>query len=98
MKKNSGNPLSFMWAQGGDHFQFEDKFNLSFGYPAVIAVSPSKSRFAIMRAAFTDEGLLDFTKGVLAGKQSLNSFQEYGKISKVAKWDGKDAKPPQDDL
>ena len=87
-----------MWAQGGDHFQFEDKFNLSFGYPAVIAVSPSKSRFAVMKASFTDEGLIEFTKGVLAGKQSLNDFKEYGKISKVAKWDGKDAKPPTDDL
>jgi len=74
MKKNASKPLVFMWAQGGDHFQFEDKFNLSFGYPAVIAVSPSKSRFATMRAAFSDEGLGDFTKGVLAGKQSLNEF------------------------
>ena len=41
-KANRGKPINYLWAQGGDHFDFEEKLHLSFGYPAVIAVNYKK--------------------------------------------------------
>jgi protein disulfide-isomerase A6 len=90
--------MTFAWAQGGDHFGFEQNFQLSFGYPAVMAISPTKMKYTIMKASYSEKEFVDFTSGILSGKSALIDFKDYGKISTVTEWDGKDAAPPKDDL
>ena len=96
-KSNSGKPLYYLWAQGGDHFDFEDKLHLSFGYPAVIAVNYKKKMYAICRSSFSKENLVGFISDLLNGKEQLRKLPDGIKIKKVDKWDGKDYVPPKEE-
>ena len=99
-KGNRGKPIYYLWAQGGDYFDFEDKLHLSFGYPAVIAVNYKKKMYSICRSSFSKENLVDFVSNLLNGKEHLSKLPDGIKIKKVDKWDGKDYVPPkeEDDL
>ena len=96
-KSTRGKPIYYLWAQGGDYFDFEDKLHLSFGYPAVIAVNYKKKMFSICRSSFSKENLVDFVSSLLIGKEHLSKLPDGIKIKKVDKWDGKDYVPPKED-
>ena len=96
-KSNRGKPIYYLWAQGGDHFDFEDKLHLSFGYPAVIAVNYKKKMYSICRSSFSKENLVSFISNLLNGKEHLSKLPDGIKIKKVDKWDGKDYVPPKED-
>ena len=96
-KGNRGKPIYYLWAQGGDHFDFEDKLHLSFGYPAVIAVNYKKKMYSICRSSFSKENLQDFVSNLLNGKEHLSKLPEGIKIKKVEAWDKKDYVPPKED-
>ena len=96
-KSNRGKPIYYLWAQGGDYFDFEDKLHLSFGYPAVIAVNYKKKMYSICRSSFSKENLVDFISNLLNGKEHLSKLPEGIKIKKVDKCDGKDYVPPKED-
>jgi len=96
-KSNGGKPIYYLWAQGGDHFDFEDKLHLSFGYPAVIAVNYKKKMYSICRSSFSKENLVSFVSNLLNGKEHLSKLPDGIKIKKVDKWDGKDYGPPKEE-
>ena len=96
-RKNRGKPIYYLWAQGGDHFDFEEKLHLSFGYPAVIAVNYKKKMYSICRMSFSKDNLVDFVSNLLNGKEHLSKLPEGIKIKKVDKWDGKDYVAPKED-
>ena len=96
-KSNRGKPIYYLWAQGGDYFDFEDKLHLSFGYPAVIAVNYKKKMYSICRSSFSKEHLVDFISNLLNGKEHLSKLPDGIKIKKVDPWDGKDYVPPKED-
>ena len=96
-KSNGGKPIYFLWAQGGDHFDFEDKLHLSFGYPAVIAVNYKKKMYSICRSSFSKENFISFLSNLLNGKEPLSKLPDGIKIKKVDSWDGKDYVPPKED-
>lgn len=88
--------------QGGDYFDYEEKLQLSFGYPAVIAINYSKKKYAILRRAFNTENLKSFIVNIFLGKESLMTFPDFRKkLKTMPQWDGKDyvpEKPPKDDF
>ena len=96
-KSNGGKPIYYLWAQGGDHFDFEDKLHLSFGYPAVIAVNYKKKMYSVCRSSFSKDNLNTFISNLLNGKEHLSKLPDGIKIKKVDKWDGKDYVPPKED-
>ena len=96
-KNNRGKPIYYLWAQGGDHFDFEDKLHLRFGYPDVIAVNYKKKMYSICRSSFSKENLVSFISNLLNGKEHLSKLPDGIKIKKVDKWDGKDYVPPKED-
>ena len=96
-KGNRGKPIYYLWAQGGDHFDFEEKLHLSFGYPAVIAVNYKKKMYSICRSSFSKENLVEFVSNLLNGKEHLSKLPEGIKIKKVEPWDGNDYVPPKED-
>jgi hypothetical protein len=55
-------------------------------------------KFTVMRASFNENDFNDFASGILTGKFPLSDFKDFGKVSKVSEWDGKDAEPPKEDL
>ena len=91
-KKFKGQPFSFLWAQGGDYYEFEEALNLQSGYPAVVALSLSKSVFSVMRSSYTKKNLELYINGLLSGKEASYKLNGSPKIKKVEKWDGEDKK------
>jgi len=89
-KKQVGKPFKFFWVQAGDHQDVEKKFNLAFGFPALVIINKHKQLYSVLRGAFTKDGINNFLDGILIGKFSLDKLPEF-KFNKVAKWDGKDA-------
>ena len=96
-KSHRGKPIYYLWAQGGDHFDFEDKLHLSFGYPAVIAVNYKKKMFSVCRSSFSKDNLVSFVSNLLNGKEHLSKLPDGIKIKKVDKWDGKDYVAPKEE-
>lgn len=94
-KKFKGNPFSFLWAQGGDYYEFEETLNLGSGYPAVVALSLSKNVFSVMRSSFTKKNVEQYINGLLSGREASYKLQELPKIKTVEPWDGKDKKPQE---
>ena len=39
---------------------FEQKLNLSFGYPAIVAISNSKKKYAVFRNSFNSQNVKNF--------------------------------------
>lgn len=88
----NGKPISFFWVQGGDNFDFEEKFGLQFGFPAVIVVNHNKKKYSIMRSAYDYDNIKTFLNRVLIGKEAFYDFPSVvPSFNKGSKWDGKDA-------
>ena len=97
-KKARSKPLSFFWAQGGDFYKLEEMMTLGFGYPAVVGISTSKTRYGVMRSAYTKEELEIFVSKLLTGSVALVEYKELPKMKSAEPWDGKDQVPELDDL
>lgn len=89
-KKNRGKPVKFIWAQGGDFYEFEQKLGLGSGYPSVVGLSLTKSRFANMRSSFNQAEVENFVNKLLGGTAQLSELKEYKKLKDVLPWDGED--------
>ena len=63
-----GKPFKFLWVQAGDHSDIEKKFNLAFGFPAMVIINKNKSLFSVLKGAFSKEGISKFLDGILIGK------------------------------
>ena len=90
-KDHLGKPIYYLWAQGGDYFDLEDKLHLGFGYPAVVALNYNKKKYAVCRKAFTQENLSEFVSGLLRGREALMNLPELPKLKNKDLWDGNDA-------
>lgn len=91
-KKNTQYPLYYFWAQAYDQKAFEKLFNLGSGYPAVVAVSSSKKKYAVMRGTYTVEGVSSFLSDLMRGYERLYDYTELPKLKDTDKWDGSDPK------
>jgi len=97
-RKKVGRTFRFMWVSGGENYELEEKLGLGFGYPALVAVSPSKKRFSVMKGKFEAAEIEFFLNGVIRGKESTAEVKPWPmKFVKVPAWDGKDAAPPVED-
>ena len=92
VKKFKGNPINFLWVQGGDYYSFEETLNLGSGYPAVVAISTSKSVYSIMRGAYAKKNIESYINGLISGKEASYKLRELPKIGNVEKWDGENKK------
>ncbi|KAF1332073.1 Protein disulfide-isomerase domain, partial [Globisporangium splendens] len=87
-----GKPFKFGWIQGGDQVAFENQFDLTFGYPSVVAINLDRKRFVVQRGAFSSDAIASFLQGVLQGKETTTGFDEFPKLATVEPWNGEDAK------
>jgi len=93
--KKDGKNVGFMWSQGGDQFDLEEKLGLQFGFPAVIAVNFAKDRFGVHRGTFDKVG--EFLTSLSRGGVPLSPLPKGIKAQKADPWDGKDAAPPAEE-
>lgn len=82
-RKHSGKPLVFLWAQAGDQFALEEKLNLGFGYPAVVAINHGRKMYGVMRDSFDEAGVDRFVTGLMSGHVSL--YKLIGDLPKIKK-------------
>ncbi|KAL0587064.1 hypothetical protein ABG067_003404 [Albugo candida] len=87
-----GKPFRFGWIQGGDQPEIERAFELSFGFPSLVAVSFDRKRYVVQRGAFSAPDIADFLHGLLHGRESTTAFEEFPHMNKMKPWDGKDVK------
>jgi hypothetical protein len=93
--KGDNHPVGFMWSQGGDQFDIEEKMSLQFGFPAVIAVNLKKARFGVHRGTFDKDSLSGFLSSMMLGRVPLQPIpSNFPKWSKADPWDGKDGTMP----
>ena len=71
-------PVSFMWAQAGDHQELQDIFALNAGFPSVILINPMRTLFSIMRSSFSEENLEEWLKDIL-NRKGGRKFGRYHK-------------------
>merc|ERR1712194_259323 len=96
--KKDGKNIGFLWSQGGDQFELEEALGLQFGYPAVIAVNFSKDRYGVHRGTFDGQQVAQFLTSLARGGAPLSPLPKNRKAVKADPWDGKDAKPPAEEL
>lgn len=93
--KKDGKNVGFLWSQGGDQFDLEEKLGLQFGFPAVIAVNFAKDRFGVHRGTYDKVG--EFLTSLSRGGVPLSPLPKGLKAEKADAWDGKDAAPPAEE-
>lgn len=71
----------------------ERQLNLGFGFPAVVAISPNKSKVSTLKGSFSDDKVADFLSDLMSGRVALDDLKQKLAIKKADKWDGKDAQP-----
>ena len=89
--------LSFFWLQAGDQLDLERALALGFGFPATIAVSPSRGLFSIMKSSFSEADLSSFVHNLISSGSGLEKLRVELAFKKVDPWDGKDASPVEED-
>jgi protein disulfide-isomerase A6 len=96
-KKNRKHSFEWFWLSAGDQLDLERDLSLGFGFPAVIAVSPTKKMSATMRSSFSADNLNAFLSDLLIGRGGLAKLPGAIKIKKAEAWNGEDAPPLEDD-
>lgn len=71
-------PVSFMWAQAGDHQEIQDQFSLYSGFPAVILINPLRRVFSVMKSSFTEENFEEWLRDIL-NRKGGRRFGQYSK-------------------
>jgi len=93
--KGDGHPVGFMWLQGGDQFDIEEKMSLQFGFPAVVAINVKKERYGVFRGSgFDKDSLSSFLASMMIGRVPLQPVPKGLKWAKSDAWDGKDGEMP----
>lgn len=74
--KNVSKPLTFLWVQGGNNFDFEESLRLGSGFPALIAINHGKGKFAPMRAKYNKEEINKFLNDLLSGRAAVYDLKK----------------------
>jgi len=96
-KKNRKHSFEWFWLSAGDQLDLERDLSLGFGFPAVVAISPTKKMIATMRSSFSSDNLNEFLSDLLIGRGGLAKLNGPIKIKKAEAWNGEDAPPLEDD-
>jgi len=92
-KVNPGLPYSYLWAVGGTQANLESNFGVGgFGYPALVAFSPKKKAYALLKGSFTKEEVTGLLQDLRSSKVKVQGISgTLASIQDTAAWDGKDA-------
>jgi protein disulfide-isomerase A6 len=88
-----------VWMQGGTQPEFEQAFNLNFGYPAFVGISAGKQRYAVHRKAFSADQLIATAGALTGGKRGVSTtpIKAMPTLTKGTKWDGSDYVAPAEE-
>ena len=92
-KKNRGKPIKYLWAQAGDYYKFEQIAGLGFGFPSVIGISLTKSRYGLMKSSYSLEEIEVFIRKLMGGNIPLTEYKSLPELKEITPWDGQDHTP-----
>jgi hypothetical protein len=73
-----GKPFKFLWAQGGDHFEFEEKIGaVGVGYPVVTVIYEAKKLFGKLRKSFNEENFENYLTDIVNNKARFNKLPTF---------------------
>jgi protein disulfide-isomerase A6 len=90
--------FSFLWFQGTSQPALEGALELTFGFPAVVALSMDRKAYAVMRGSFSEKGMTSFLHSLTTGRQATLPLQSLPSVVTVEAWDGKDAAPTEEEF
>uniref|UniRef100_I2CQT3 protein disulfide-isomerase n=1 Tax=Nannochloropsis gaditana (strain CCMP526) TaxID=1093141 RepID=I2CQT3_NANGC len=92
-QKNRKAPFRLFWSEAGAQSAAEEALGLTFGFPAVAALSKDKHVFATFKGAFHAASISSFLVGLTTGKESTAPLPPGAlKVVKATAWDGRE--PP----
>ncbi|KAF1763432.1 hypothetical protein GCK72_011698 [Caenorhabditis remanei] len=94
--------FGWVWIEAGAQMELEKAFEIGdSGYPVLVAMSPSKMKYATQIGQFSTSGIKEFLNSVNYGKLRVQSVQPAHlsnnslKIVDTEPWDGKDKELPK---
>lgn len=90
-EKYKSRPWGLVWAEAGAQPNLEAAFDVGgAGYPALVALSPKKMRYAKHTGVFETAGLNRFIDGVISGFVRTVESPDLPKVVDTVPWDGGD--------
>uniref|UniRef100_A0A7S1ZV28 protein disulfide-isomerase n=1 Tax=Ditylum brightwellii TaxID=49249 RepID=A0A7S1ZV28_9STRA len=96
-KFRGGGAFEFFWFEGGSQFDLEDTLELTFGFPAVVAVSLDKNAYVVLRGSFNEKSVSRFLTSISTGRQGTVPLRKIPEIADVEPWDGLDGTPIEEE-
>ena len=77
-------PYRFLWSQGGDHFELEEKLGaVGVGYPVVAVIYEAKKYFGKLRKAFSEDNVESYLTDILSNKVRMNKLPPFEALETV---------------
>lgn len=87
-------PFSWFWAEGGSQPSLEQTVGVGgYGYPAFVALNPSKEKFASLKGGFEKDHVKEFMDNVRRGQEPVVPIKggiNDARVVTIDAWDGKD--------
>jgi len=96
-KSFRGSAYSFIWFEGGSQPALEEALEMTFGYPAMVALSLDRQAYAVQRGSFTEKAITHFLHSITTGHQPTIKLSKIPEVVSVEPWDGKDGVPLEED-
>jgi len=99
-KRSRGGPYRFLWFEGGNaQLEFEGSMDLTFGYPAVVALSKEKGAYVTMRESYSTKNISNFLRNIISGRITPAKLDEkLPGVASVDPWDGKDGEVFEEEM
>jgi len=91
---------SWSWIEGAAQPKLEEALGIGgFGYPAMAAMNARKMKYAILKGAFSADGIHSFLRDLSYGKGSTAPVAgaKLPEMTTTDPWDGKDGEYPEED-
>jgi protein disulfide-isomerase A6 len=99
-KQFRGSPYKFLWYEYTTQPTLEQTLELTFGAPAIVAVSIERKAYALYRSSFSVKGITAFLHTITNGRTKVIPFPNNAlpKIESVIEWDGTDIQPVEEEM
>lgn len=96
-KSFRGSAFQFLWFEGGSQSDLEQALELTFGYPALVALSLERQAYAVQHGSFNEKAITSFLYSISTGRQPTIKLSQIPEVVTVEPWDGQDGAPLEEE-
>jgi len=93
-----GSAFSFLWFEGTSQPELEKALELTFGFPALVALSVDRKAYAVLHGSFTEKSMASFLHGITTGRQKTVPLDAIPNVATVEPWDGLDGEVVEEEF